>query len=106
MVVRLVPAKKQNARRKRVPARVVGETLPDVLLGDVFARIQAGREAPLDAARLELDEVDQRPDLFLGQLPAPGGHLPAVALFLDLAVVDGLEDVRVGPPDAEEQSVA
>src|SRR6059058_126267 len=58
-----------------------------LLVFRVLARIEAGREASLDATRLILDEVDQRPDLFLRQLSPPRWHLPAVALPLDLPVV-------------------
>src|SRR5262245_41580231 len=77
-----------------------------LLMVRALARIEAGRKPPFDAARLVLHEVDQRPDLLLRQLSAPGGHLPAVALLLDLPVVDDAEDLGVRAADAEEQTFA
>src|SRR6185312_7288432 len=94
------------------PANRLRNDLPTILssfnssFAGVSARVQAGREAAFNAARLVLDEVDQRPDLLIGELSLPGRHLPAVAFLLDLSVRDGAEDVRVGTADAEEQPLA
>src|SRR6185312_5580991 len=75
-------------------------------VGGFPAGVQAGREAPFDSTGLVLDEIDEGPDLLLGELSAPGRHLPTITLFFDLSVRDGLKDPRIAPSNSEEQSLA
>src|SRR5262245_14649016 len=63
--------------RRSEPGRPAPSALPDP---GRTARVQARWEAALDAPRLELEEVEQRPAHLVGQDLAPGGHARATGL--------------------------
>src|SRR4051812_2894447 len=66
--------------------------------------VEAGREAAFDSARLKFEEIEQRPDLFGGQLPPPWWHGPLAVLLGETAAVEDLrEHLLVRSALSEEQ---